>query len=127
MGFFILNETCWTSVCCALPGADCEPCMTGNVSSPPSCSGAYVHILCGMLARHCCLLLKGLLRSMNVMFPSPRHSVTHKQLIALAGCGDSCLRFVCWNKGMSWHVNNFEEGYKASSYEVGTITKYHGR
>ena len=32
---------------------------------------AYVHILCGMQKRHCCLALKGPLRSVNVTFPSP--------------------------------------------------------
>lgn len=59
--------------------------MTGNVSSPPSSSRAYIHILCGMSERHCCLLSKGLPRSMNVMFPSPLHSVTHSPLIAVVG------------------------------------------
>lgn len=38
-----------------------------------------------MPERHCCLLLKGLLRSMNVMFPSPLHSVTNSPLIAVVG------------------------------------------
>lgn len=59
--------------------------MTRNVSSPPSSFRAYVHILCGMPERHCCLLLKGLQRSLNVMFPSPVHSVTHSTLIAVVG------------------------------------------
>lgn len=48
-------------------------------------SRAYVHILCGMPERHCCLPLKGLLRPVNVTFPSPKHSVTHSLLIALLG------------------------------------------
>lgn len=83
IGFSVLDKTSWPSFPHTPSEANCEPCMTGNVSSPPCCLRAYVHILCGMPERHCCLLFKGLLRSMNVMFPSPLHSVTNSSLIAV--------------------------------------------
>lgn len=60
----------------------------------------------------------------------PKPSAAHSPLIAVVvefwwkewqGCGHSCLGFVWANKGISGHVNNFEEGYKRSSYELGTI------
>lgn len=45
----------------------------------------HMYIFSGMPERHCCLLLRGLPRSPNVMFPSPVHSVSHSPLIAVAG------------------------------------------
>lgn len=69
------------------------------------------------------------------MFPSPLHSVTHSPLIAVVGSfhgknGEDVVT-VAWDlsggdKGISGHVNKVGEGYKRSSYELGTITKYHG-
>lgn len=134
MGFFILDKTSWPSLCCTPSGANCEPLTTGNVSSPLFCSRAYVHIRWGMPERHCCLLLKGLPRSMNVIFPSPLQSVTHRPLIAadgvfmerMARMWSQLLGFVWRDKGISGHVNNVEGGYKRRSYELGSITKYHG-
>lgn len=38
-----------TFLFCTPSVANCGPCMSENVSSPTSRSGAYVHILCGML------------------------------------------------------------------------------
>lgn len=83
---------------------------------------------------HCCLPLKGPLRSVNVTFPSPEHSVTHSLLIALLGVSmeiktrmwSQSLGFVWRDKGISGHVNNIKEGHKRSSSELAAITKYHG-
>lgn len=113
---------------------NCDPHMTRNVSCPPSSSRANVHILCGMPEKHCCLLLKGLPRSLNVMFPSPVHSVTHSTLIAAVGIlmkrmarmWSQLLRICLGKKGISGHVNNVEVEYKRNSFELGAITKYHG-
>lgn len=78
---------------------------------------------------------KGLPRSLNVMFPRPRHSVTsdvHTNccsrefgLKEWRGCGHSCLGLVWRDKCISGHVNNVEVGYKRSGSESGAITKYH--
>lgn len=92
-----------------------------------------MYIFSGMPERHCCLPLKGLLRSVNVTFPSPEHSVTHSPLIALLGVlmeiktrmWSQSLGFVWRDKGISGHVNNIKEGYKRSSCELAANHKYH--
>lgn len=95
----------------------------------------HMYIFSGMPERHCCLLLKGLPRSPNVMFPSPVHSVTHSPLIAVVGVLMERMArmwsqllggFVRGDKGISGHVNNVEDGYKRNSSELGAATKYHG-
>lgn len=55
-----------------------------------------MYIFSGMPERHCGLLLRGLPRSPNVMFPSPVHSVTHSPLIAVAGVLMERMVTVAW-------------------------------
>lgn len=66
---------------------------------------------------------------MNVMFPSPRHSVTHSALIAAVGILIermarmwSQLLWICLeDKGISEHENSVEMGYKRSGNKLWTI------